>query len=69
MLSGLDAIEILSEYESPIQPMAMEEEFMSMLVGSSSIPKWKQQTQRPSPMPPEKRQTCTSAKMHGEGTA
>ena len=41
MLSGLNAIEILSEYKSPIQPMAMEEEVMSILVGSSSIPKWK----------------------------
>ena len=41
MISGLDAIEICSEYESPIQPMAMEEEIMSMPVGSSSIPKQK----------------------------
>ena len=41
MLSGLDAIEILSEYESPVQPMAVEEEFMSIPVGFSSIPKQK----------------------------
>ena len=34
MLSGLDAIEISSEYESPIWPMDMEEEIMSMSVGS-----------------------------------
>ena len=45
MLSGLDAIEILSEYESPIQPTAVEEEVMSMLVGSSSILKQKRHTQ------------------------
>ena len=40
MLSGLDTIEISSEYESPIYPMTMEEEIMSMSVGSSSILKW-----------------------------
>ena len=67
MLSGLDAIEISSEYESPIQPMAVEEEIMSMPVGSSSILKRKRQTQRPSPTPPEKRQTRTSVRMRGEG--
>ena len=43
MLSDLDAIEISSEYESSIRPMAVEEEIMSMQVSSSSIPKWKQQ--------------------------
>ena len=37
MLSGLDSIEILSEYESPVRPTTVEEEVMSMLVGSSSI--------------------------------
>ena len=41
MLSGLDAIEISSEYESPIWPTALVEEIMSMHVGSSSIPKRK----------------------------
>ena len=41
---------------------------MSIPVGSSSIPKWKRQTQRPSPMPPRKRQTRTSVRMRGEGT-
>ena len=41
MLSGLDAIEILSEYESPIQPTVVEAEVMNMPEGSSSIPKWK----------------------------
>ena len=69
MLSGLDVIEILSEHESPVWPMAMEEEVMSMPVGSSSIPKQKRQAQRPSPTPPEKQQTRTSMRMQGEGTA
>ena len=41
MLSVLDAIEISNEYKSPIQPMAVEEEIMSMLVGLLSIPKRK----------------------------
>ena len=41
MLSNLDSIEILSEYKSPVQPTVVEEEIMRMLVGSSSIPKWK----------------------------
>ena len=49
MLSDIDAIEISSEYESPIRPMAVEEEIMSMCVGSSYIPKQKWQAQRSSP--------------------
>ena len=68
MLSNLDAIEISSEYESLIWPMAIEEEIMSMPIGSSSIPKQKQSAQRPSPTPPQKRQTRTSARVQGEGT-
>ena len=52
MLSDLDTIEISSDYESPIQPMLVEEEIMSMPVKSSSIPKWKRQAHRPSPTPP-----------------
>ena len=69
MLRGLDTIEILSEYESPIQSVAMEEEVSSMLVGSLSIPKRKRQTQRSIPTPLEKRKTHTYAKVCGEGTA
>ena len=42
MLSGLDAIEISSEYESPIWTKDVEEEVMTMLVGLKSIPKRKQ---------------------------
>ena len=42
MLSELDAIEISSEYESHVRPIAMEEEIMSIPMGSSSIPKRKQ---------------------------
>ena len=68
-MSDLDAIEIFGEYESPIRPMAVEEEIMSMPVSSSSIPKYKRQTQRPSPTPPQKRQTRMSTRMQGEGTA
>ena len=41
MLRDLDAIVISSELEYPIRPMAVEEEVMSILVDSSSIPKWK----------------------------
>ena len=41
MLNDLDAIEILSEYESLIQPTTIEEEVMSMPLGSSSILKKK----------------------------
>ena len=51
MLSNLDAIEISSEFESLIRAMAVEEEVMSMLVGSSSIPNKKWQDQRLSPTP------------------
>ena len=69
MLSGVDTIEISNGYESPIWPTIVEEEIMSMPVGSSSIPKQKRQTQRPSPTPPEKWQTRTSVRMRGEGTA
>ena len=42
MLSGLDTIEILTEYENPARPTTMEAEVMSMPVGFSSISKWKQ---------------------------
>ena len=41
MLSDLDAIDISSEFESLIQPMEVEEEAMSMPIGSSSVPKQK----------------------------
>ena len=43
MLRDLDAIDISRDYEFPIGPTAVEEDIMSMLVGSSSIPKWKRQ--------------------------
>ena len=52
MLSDLNAINISSEYESLIWTTTIEEEIMSILVGSSSIPKKKQYDQRPSPTPP-----------------
>ena len=45
MLSGLDAIDISIEYESPIWATIVEEEVMSMLVGLSSIPNQKRQAQ------------------------
>ena len=41
MLSDLNTIEISSEYESLVRPIAVEEEIMSMPVGSSSISKQK----------------------------
>ena len=59
MLSELDEIVISSEQETPIQPTVIEEEFMSMLFGSSYIPKIKRQAQNPSSMPPSKRHTRT----------
>ena len=41
MLSDLDAIEISSEFESPIQPTEFEEEIMRIPVSSLSVPKQK----------------------------
>ena len=69
MLSDPDAIEISNEQDSPIQPTTIEEEVVSMPVGSSSIPKRKRQDQKPSSTPPQKRHTRTSTRVQGEGTA
>ena len=69
MLSDLNAIDISSEYDSPIHPIVVEEEIMSILIGPLSIPKWKRQAHRPSPTLPQKRQTLMSARMKGEGIA
>ena len=69
MLSDLNAIDISSELESPIRPMTVEEEVISMPVLSSSIPKRKRKDQKPSSTLPQKRHTHTSARVQGEGTA
>ena len=51
MLSNLDIVEISSERESLVQPTTIVEEVMSMMVGSSSIPKQKWQDQKTSSTP------------------
>ena len=58
MLSDLNAIEISSEWESPIWPTSIEEEVMNMSVGSSSIPKKKRQA------PAQSHATAEEAHLH-----